>query len=136
MNSVNDIIHFVSLNCQGLGDKQKRQRLIQYLKEQKAHVVFLQETHFTEVNRHILVSEFAEWELFHSFGHSNSKGCTILISKTLNHKVIDTLDDHNGRYVLINIEIQNDIYSLLDIYSPNEKTLRSAFFTKLINIVL
>jgi hypothetical protein len=40
-----DTLHLCSLNCQGLGQKEKRQRLFQWAKNQKTHILFAQETH-------------------------------------------------------------------------------------------
>jgi hypothetical protein len=43
-----DTLHLCSLNCQGLGQKEKRQRLFQWVKNQKTHILYAQETHFTK----------------------------------------------------------------------------------------
>ena len=43
-----DTLHLCSLNCQGLGQKEKRQRLFQWAKNQKTHILYAQETHFTK----------------------------------------------------------------------------------------
>jgi hypothetical protein len=38
-----DTLHLCSLNCQGLGQKEKRQRLFQWVKNQKTHILYAQE---------------------------------------------------------------------------------------------
>lgn len=43
----NSNIHILTLNVQGVCDKCKQQRLFQWAKQQKAKVLFLQETHLT-----------------------------------------------------------------------------------------
>ena len=82
----NDIVHFISLNVQGLRNKDKRARLGQYIKQQKANFVFIQETHFTIELEYLIKQEFNEFYIYHSYGTSNSRGCSILISKTLMQK--------------------------------------------------
>ena len=42
-----EIVHLISLNAQGLRDKCKRFRLVQWLSHQNADIVLLQETHFS-----------------------------------------------------------------------------------------
>ena len=124
MSNTKDIVHLLPLNCQGLGDRHKRGRLIQYLTQQNIDIAFQQETHFTP---NLLLTKFSYWHLYNSFGESNSRGCTILINKSLNFKVIDKVQDRNGRYILLNIEMQNNLFSLLNTYAPNDKRARDSF---------
>ena len=64
---MNNRIHFLSLNVQGLRDRLKRSRLKEYIATQKAQIVYLQETHFTnDITVKLLLQEFSEWSLFHS----------------------------------------------------------------------
>ena len=69
-----------------------------------------------------------EYIFSYSYGSSASKGVSILISKTLNYDIIVFFIDNNGRYVLLNIEISKNVYSLLNVYAPNDKTMRNTFF--------
>lgn len=48
MTTLNEYVHIISINVQGLRDKLKRARVKQYILHQRAHIAFLQETHFTE----------------------------------------------------------------------------------------
>jgi exonuclease III len=128
MTTLNEYVHIISINVQGLRDKLKRARVKQYILLQRAHIAFLQETHFTEDLKVLSVDEFSEWDLYHSHGDSKSKGVSIIIKKSLQYVVIDTYIDTNGRYILINIETQNNNISLLNIYAPNDKKQRNVFF--------
>lgn len=69
-------IHILSLNAQGLRDKTKRGRMLQWLMQQNANILFVQETHFTDELSNLIRKEFSEWEIYHSYGTSNSKGCS------------------------------------------------------------
>ena len=125
-------IHLISLNAQGLRDRSKRLRLKQWLTQQKTDVLFLQETHFTTEIISSIINEFSEWDVCNSFGKSNSRGCSIFIRKQLNFKIINQTIDEHGRYIIMNIEIKNDKYSLINIYSPNDHNQRNTFFNDMI----
>ena len=45
--TINDIVHLISLNAQGLRNISKRARLKEWIFQQKADIIFLQETHFS-----------------------------------------------------------------------------------------
>ena len=40
-------LHLLTLNAQGIRDKNKQRRFIEWCKQQKADLLFLQETHLT-----------------------------------------------------------------------------------------
>jgi len=82
-NTIKNTTHLLSLNCNGLGDKSKRARLLQWLNYQRCDILFIQETHFTPAITMSLENEFIEWKLLHSFGDSNARGCSILINKKI-----------------------------------------------------
>ena len=41
---------------------------------------------------------------------------------------MDKLTDEEGRIILINIQIENTVFSMVSIYAPNCRTLRNVFF--------
>jgi len=88
----------------------------------------LQETHFTSDLISKITSEFDNWKCYHSYGESNANGCSIIISNKINFNIIDSYIDTNGRYVLLNIEALNNVFSLLNMYATNDKKLRTQFF--------
>ena len=66
----------------------KRVRLNEWIKQQIADIIYLQETHFTadiivNVDQH-----FSNWNVDHSFGLGYSCGCSVLISKNIQFKRI------------------------------------------------
>lgn len=124
-------LHICSLNCQGLGNKEKRQRLKEWSKCQKENILFLQETHFTKEIVPTLENEFETENIFHSFGTKSCRGVSILIKKKLNHKVINEYKDNEGRIIIVNVEIDNNIISLVNIYAPNNEKDRNTFFKKI-----
>ena len=95
-------LHIITVNVQGIRDKQKRNRFYEWAKNQKADIILVQETHFTD---ELLPYIRTEWkgEIIHSLGTSQSRGVSIFISKNINAEIIDTTLDHEGRYIISNI---------------------------------
>ena len=105
-------IHILTLNVQGVRDKCKQQRLFQWAKQQKANVLFLQETHLTAETYEQINRQF-QGTVLHCSGSSNSRGVAILIHSALSYS------------------IKNEQYSFINIYAPNDPTERNTFFKTL-----
>ena len=129
-----DTLHLCSLNCQGLGQKEKRQRLFQWAKNQKTHILYAQETHFTKNTILSLKQEFSG-DVYNSHGNSQSRGVSIFIKKELKYTIIDVHNDNDGRILLINIEIDENIFTLVNLYANNVEKNRNAFFKKVNNFI-
>ena len=127
---MNDTIHICSLNCQGLGQKEKRERLNLWKENQNCSILFIQESHFTENIANQLESQL-QGQCFHSFGTSQSRGVSIVIKNQLEHKIINEIKDHEGRIILLNIDIKGSIFTFVNIYAPNIPRNRNIFFKKL-----
>jgi exonuclease III len=52
----------------------------------------------------------------------------IWIKKKVEFKLIDEYKDNEGRLLLINVEINNAIYTIINIYAPNNMKKRNSFF--------
>ena len=113
-------LHTVTINAQGLRDKIKRNRFYEWVKNQKANIILVQETHFSE---EILPFIRTEWkgEIIHSIGTSQSRGVSIFICKNINAEIIDTTIDQDGRYIILNIKINDNVYCITNVYAPNDK---------------
>ena len=118
------------LYVQGVRDKNKQARLFQWSKQQKANILFLQETQITKDIQHSFDRQFYGTVL-HSPGTSNSRGLAVLIHSSVSHKVINTYCDTLGRIVILNVEINEQGYSLINVYAPNDPKDRSSFFKQL-----
>ena len=123
-------LHILTINTQGLREKQKRNRFYQWVKQQKAKIIFAQETHFTE---DIIPFIRTEWpgDIIHSIGTSNSRGVSIFIHEKLNAEIIDTTVDKDGRYIITNLKINDDVYCFVNIYAPNDIHKRNSFFKQI-----
>jgi exonuclease III len=84
------------------GQKEKRQRLFQWAKNQKTHILYAQETHFTK-NTILSVKQEFSGDIYNSHGNSQSRGVSIFIKKELKYTIIDVHNDNDGRILLINM---------------------------------
>ena len=89
------------------------------LNERKYYVIFLQETYST--NR-------TQWEgkLFHSYCSNHNCGAMVLVKSNAEFKT-----DENGRYIIIEVELQGSNFLFVNIYSPNKTQQQSHFFDNL-----
>ena len=58
-----DSVHLISMNAQGLGNINKQARFREWIKQQKAHIIFVQETHFTLNIETQLNQSFENWNI-------------------------------------------------------------------------
>ena len=127
-------IKIQSLNVKGLGKSIKRRSIFQWLHNQKHQFAFLQETHSTKE-----CAQFweAEWggKVFFSHGSSNSKGVMILVNPNLELKVEKCITDKNGRYILLDLIVDESHIILLNIYAPNDINQQVTFFRSLQNLL-
>ena len=107
------------MNCNGLGDKTKRNKVLTWLKGKPENIIFLQETHSTVE----LEDEWKkEWEgdIHFSHGASNSTGVAILIKNKENITIDKARDICQGRVLLIEVTYNSVKYCLVNNYSPNK----------------
>ena len=114
----------VSLNVRGVQNFNKRHKIWRYLKNTKADVCFIQESHGTNKDNSIWSHEWGNKIVF-SNGESNARGVAILF-KRFHDCVTEIIRDVAGRYLLVKIEVEGLTYCLGNIYAPNEDN--PAFF--------
>ena len=111
--------NFMSLNVRGIGRKEKRENVFQWLKEQKFDFYCLQEVHSK-------INTAKQWELewdhfaYFSGNSSNSEGIAILVNKNiLEENIIEYTDIIPGRLQSLEIKIKDQLILLINIYGPN-----------------
>ena len=134
-SATRDILHLVSANVQGLRDREKRARFKEWTLQQKANIVFIQESHFTADIMSAVTRDFHNWHTCHSFGTSSSRGCSIFIHESVDFKVIKSIEDENGRFILLNTEVSDNQFTLINIYANNEMKYRNRFIKKLSSLI-
>lgn len=124
-----------SLNVRGLNNDDKRNAIFRWVQDNKYDICCFQETYYTKSN-HVKLSKGWSGISFHSFSNSaHSRGVSVLLSKNLNASVISSHSDNFGRIVLVNIKIENRIYSVVSLYAPNDVHGRIMFYKQLLTFV-
>ena len=130
---MDDLFDFkmLSLNAKGLGEKKKRVAVFRWLKK-KADIVFLQETHFTSKDEMIYRNEWGVGDIYYAHGKSNSRGVAILLNKSCDIEVTDIIHaSPDGRTFIMEVKIQDVLFKLVNIYSPNKDGEQKAFYNQL-----
>ena len=130
-----NILHLVSANVQGLRECAKRARFKQWALNQKANIIFIQESHFTADIVSSITRDFPDWYTCHSFGTNYSRGCSIFIHKSIDFKIINSIEDENGRFILLNLEVSDNQFTLINIYANNEMKYRNLLIKRLTSLI-
>ena len=128
LNSYVKMLRVVSLNVNGLRTYErgpKRRKLFTWFKKKNADIYMLQETHSEEKDAMRWLNEWGGVGYF-AHGDARSRGVCILArpGAAIQMKLIEA--DPNGRYLMVEVEVQGAVVTLLTLYGPNDD--RSAFF--------
>lgn len=106
-------------NVRGLGDAVKRKQVLNWLKQKEAKILMLQETHSTKENEHLWWQEWGG-DIIFNHGTSSARGTCILFDRDVSKKILKTVTDKEGRYIILDIEINGLRLTMGNIYGPNE----------------
>ena len=123
-------IKCLSINIRGLNKSIKRRSVFRWIHNQNAQFIFLQETHSTQINTDFWTAEWGG-KIFFSHGTSNSKGVMILINPKLDCKIENCISDRRGRYIILDVSIDDSRVTLVNIYAPNDLNQQAKFFKSL-----
>lgn len=122
----------MSLNVNGLGDTDKRRDMFRYLKNADSPIVLIQETHCTLDQQHLWRAEW-DGECYFSNGTSASRGVATMFKKNSRIKIRDVMTDSVGRWLITDLDIEEEIITLVNVYGPNED--RAEFYLELFEIL-
>ena len=115
---MSDIIRIASINCQGLGCSSKRKNVLNYYKSKDYNILCLQDTHFIPELEPYIETQWGYRCIFNSF-RSNSRGVAILIQNNFEFKLHKEKKDLNGNLLALDISINNNKFTLINLYGPN-----------------
>ncbi len=116
----------------GLRDKQKCQALLNALIVNKVDICMLQETYFTDDNEQWINKMYdTNFTCISSYGSNHSRGVSVLIKKNNAIKIVNKRCDNEGRIILINLTILDELFTVVNVYAPNKEKDRSQLFNKL-----
>lgn len=114
-------IMFISWNVRGLGKKAKLKQVIYRLKQLKASIAFLQETHLLSSD---LLKIQRRWpgQVYSASYASNARGVITLIHKSIPSKVSKVMPDGAGRYLILQGSRKYPNKSEFSCFSPSTKS--------------
>ena len=112
-------LKILSVNCQGLNNKNKLQDVLSFLKNKACNIYCLQDTHFTNSCEKDIYNVWG-YQCFFSSYRSNSRGVAILFNNNFDFKVLRHKSDNNGNLLAIEMEVENKKITLITIYGPNK----------------
>ena len=113
-------IKFLNLNVRGLQDRNKRCAVFDYFTLHKGDFVFVQESHSQAENMKIWEREWGG-KIIASHGDTNARGVMNMIGNKFNKmsKVQKVSRDKEGRLLICDVNIDDQIYTLINIYGSN-----------------
>ena len=114
---MSNTLNLFCLNCRGLRERHKRQAAFTFLKNKGSGIFLLQET-YSDINGEPMWNNEWESNIFFSDGQPNSRGVAVLVSRDIDLTINNCDKDEFGRYLLINCEIKNNRYILVNLYAP------------------
>jgi exonuclease III len=111
-------INFVTWNVRGFGSQTKRIKVLNHLNKLQADICLLQETHLSESD-HNKIKSSKYSHLFSAHYNTKQRGVCILISKKISFVHNTTVIDPEGRFIIINISINNSPVTTGNLVGPN-----------------
>ena len=120
----------LSLNVRGIRSPTKRKALFGWLGERKYDIVYLQETYSTIDIESVWRTQW-QGKLYFSHGSNHSCGVMILVRDDLDFKLKLVRSDDNGRYIIMEAEVQGSSFLFVNIYAPNSVQDQCCFYDNL-----
>ena len=132
MTALGKNLRFISWNLKGANQPIKRNKVMTHLKQLRGDIFFLQETHLcsSEVNR---IKRPWIGHLFHSKFPVRARGAAILIHKNVPFELSNSIEDPNGRFVIISGSLCGMPVVMACVYAPtwDDDKFITSFFSSL-----
>ena len=124
-----------SLNCRGLGNRNKRTQIFNFFNQTAVDVVLLQETHTTISTSNRYKKEWKKLSSNHkSYWNSATNmscGVAILIADSTKVQYVDAKQCPEGRTLNVKVKVGGNSIQFLNIYAPTNPEPRPQFFDNL-----
>ena len=105
-----------------------------WCRKKRADVIFLRETHS---KKEIELQWRNEWgtEVLLSHGSPNVRGVAILLNRGVDYCIQSKIIDPLGRFIIVKVEIEHNLYVLINVYAPNKDKENVKVFNNLLAIL-
>ena len=121
---INSKIHLMSLNVRGLNNDLKRKKIFLWMERQQADIVLMQETYCTKSNVDKIEKDWKGRCLFGLTNSVHSRGVAVLIRDACDIEVIDHHVKDDGRIILVNLTVHDQVITIINVYCPNNEKER------------
>ena len=99
--------------------------------------VFLQETHSVQKDEQVWTNQCScgTGSVFFSHGKSDGRGILIAFREGVKYKVIEKYVDTEGRYIVLNLMLNNSPVVLINYYAPNQEAEQLKVLDRLTHIL-
>ena len=112
-------VKILSVNTQGLRAIEKRLDLFNYLKTKQCDIYCLQDIHSTSASEKFIEAQWGNRCVFSSLC-SNSRGVAVLFNKNVDFEIHSTINDTEGNYLIIDLTVDGNRFTLVNLYGPNQ----------------
>ena len=109
--------------------------MFRWIKRGNIDVCFIQESYSAQECERIWRNEWGGDILF-AHGGNHARGVLALIRPGLDIKIVNSFTDGIGRILLLDALIQDERFSLINIYAPNAEESQVCFYSQLKKIML
>ena len=124
-------LNIATLNINGMKALTTQNELKNMLNTYHFDTLFLQKTHVDSMSLANALKDKYNYETFWSLGSNRSSGVAIFVSSKLNFTVEKFEFDVNGRFLFLDLLIDNVAFRLINVYAPNKECERKDFFNDL-----
>ena len=127
---------FITNNIKGIRNNSKRLSVVEYFRNKLGNngILFLQGTHSTFNDEIIWKNDF-NGPVFYSRGTSQSCGVLIAYFGNLNFSVNKQVGDKNGRILILDVNIDEIRYDLVNIYHANNEVEQVQVLSELSELI-
>ena len=112
-----------TVNVRGIGNKQKRNEVFQWLKLKNFDICLLQETHLQACKNHIWEKEWGG-QSFYSGTSSNANGVAILVNPNITTNNVSFNELCEGRLIALELSLNDTELVIINIYGPNNDDIK------------
>jgi exonuclease III len=127
-------LEFITLNVRGIQTLAKRRDYLEWLIRYNNNIIFLQETHTCALDENNFRNIWGQG-IHYSHGTTRSRGVMTIIPKAFINECKLHYRDLEGRILINELKIKDNIYYLINIYAPstNSELDKTNFLIKLQN---
>ena len=133
MANDNKALTIASFNVNGASRYDKQKDVFDYLRKKNLDIILLQETHIKDESENYIRSIWG-YNCFVCGSSNASKGVAILFKNTFSYKVHNVIKDQHGSYLILDISIFDNRYTIANIYGPSDRD-NPDFFDNIFQII-